>query len=324
VSGARRGHAIAFACGLAVAFTRLLSPDVALAYCRTSTCLDCKRDPATGCTKGGKPIAWPNACVSFSVNRNASTTIDLDGASRLMAEAFATWESARCGDEGKRPSIFVSQAFGPAQCGKPEFNPNGGNANLIVFRDETWPYGGAGHELAATQLTFDDEGRIYDADIEINATGPLALPAPDDGEADGGVAPDAGAPDAGDMIAYGIIAGEHDLLSIMTHEAGHFLGLDHSREENAIMLAELSPGQVRTQLTADDEAAICAAYPPDREVLACDPAPRGGFSSACDDTGLFGGCSVARPRQSSWVELLGLASIAAALQWRRARKRGRR
>jgi hypothetical protein len=147
---------------------------------------------------------------------------------------------------------------------------------------------------------------------------------PDAEDADGGVAPDAGAP-AEYMIAYGIIPGEHDLLSIMVHEAGHFLGLDHSREENAIMSAELSPGQVRTQLTADDEAAICAAYPPAREVPACDPTPRGGFSSTCDDdSGLFGSCSVRRPQRSSSVELLGLASLAAAFQLRRARKRGRR
>lgn len=245
------------------------------------------------------------------MNRAAADELDLEGATALMAEAFAIWESARCGSDGEPPSIQVSNTFGSAQCGRAQYNPSGGNANLIVFREDSWPYESAGHELAATSLTFDDDGVIYDADIEINATGPLGLPMTD------GVRTDA-------LTAFGVIPDQHDLLSVMIHEAGHFLGLDHSREENAIMLAELSAGQVRTQLTADDEAAICEAYPPDRDAPACDPAPRGGFSSSCDDTPLLGGCSVGRQGQGSWVELVWLASIAGALQLRRARKRGER
>src|SRR6202008_2633994 len=190
------------------------APDAAQAFCRTSTCPECPRDPRTGCTLGGTPIAWPNACLSFSVNHAASTAIDFDSATALMGEAFATWESARCGADAAPPSIRISPAFGPAQCAHPEYKPEAGNANLIVFRDRSWPYKGNGHELAATSLTFDDDGEIYDADVEINATGPLSLPLSEGVQAQ-------------ELRLFGIIPDQHDLLSIMTHEAGHFLGLDH-------------------------------------------------------------------------------------------------
>ena len=64
------------ACRIALA---LAWPATATAYCRTSTCTDCPRDPPTGCTIGGKPIAWRNSCVSFSMNRAASEELDLEG-----------------------------------------------------------------------------------------------------------------------------------------------------------------------------------------------------------------------------------------------------
>jgi Matrixin len=302
--------------GIVLALGASLWPDAALAFCRTSTCTECPRDAATGCVVGGKPIAWPDACLSFSMNHAASEAIDLDGATALMLEAFATWEGARCGSENAPPSIRISYTFGPARCARPEYNPHGGNANLIVFRDDAWPYTSKSNQLAATSLTFDDDGVIYDADVEINATGMLSLPMSEEVQAFG-IFP-------GDR-AFGIIPDEqHDLLSIMIHEAGHFLGLDHSREENSVMLAELGPSEVRTQLTADDIAAICAVYPPDRAAPACDPAPRGGFASACDSTPLRGGCSIQLQARTGGVEPALLAWLGSLLYFRRLRRRSHR
>jgi hypothetical protein len=233
------------------------------------------------------------------MDESASDLIDLELATALMREAFATWESARCGDAGEHPSISLSDAFGPAMCGTAQYNARGGNANLITFRDDSWPYAEAGHELAATWLTLDAQGVIYDADIEINSTEPLAVPVTDAG------------------LALGVIVGQHDLPSIMLHEAGHFLGLDHSRSESAVMQAELSPGEMRTTLSADDEAAICAVYPPTATEQACDYAPRGGFSAECAAVPT-GGCSaqpLARPT-GPWA----IAFFGAALLWLRPRR----
>lgn len=302
--------------GTALALGASVWPGAALAFCRTSTCTDCPRDPATGCVRGGTPIAWPDACLSFSMNHAASAAIDLDGATALMLEAFATWERARCDSADSPPSFRISHAFGPARCARPEYNPLGGNANLIVFREDAWPYTSKNYELAATSLTVHDDGSIYDADVEINATRSLALPMSEEVQAFR-IFP-------GDR-AFGIIPDEqHDLLSIMIHEAGHFLGLDHSREENSVMQAELAPSEVRTQLTADDVAAICAVYPPDRAAPACDPTPHGGFASACDSTPLRGGCSLQPQRRARPVEPALLASLVSLLHFRRLRRRSER
>jgi hypothetical protein len=307
-------HALLF--GITLALGASVWPSAARAFCRTSTCTDCPRDPATGCVVGGTPIAWPDACLSFSMNHAASAQIDVEGATALMIEAFATWEGARCGSDDAPPSVRISHAFGPARCAQPEYNPHGGNANLIVFRDDAWPYTSKNYELAATTLTVHDDGSIYDADVEINATRPLTLPLPEGVQAFG-IFP-------GDR-AFGIIPDEqHDLLSIMIHEAGHFLGLDHSREENSVMQAELTPREVRTQLTADDVAAICAVYPPDRGAPACDPTPHGGFASACDSTPLRGGCSLQPQARAHRVEPALLASLVSLLHFRRLRRRSNR
>ena len=272
------------------------------AYCRTSTCSSsCARDPDTGCSMGGTPIAWPNACVSFSLQEAASSAIDLEHATALMREAFAIWESARCGDAGEKPSVSVSDAFGPAVCATAQYNTRSGNANLVLFRDDDWPYSGVGRELAATWLTVDGQGVILDADIEINATSPLSVPT-----------------DAG--LSLGVIVDQHDLLSIMVHEAGHFLGLDHSREDGSVMQAELFAAEVRTQLSADDEAAISAVYPPERDAAACDYTPHGGFAPECAPNAASSGCSVELPGRSGGGALAGAALVSCIWLARRRRR----
>lgn len=271
------------------------------AYCRTSTCSSCARDAQTGCSVGGTPIAWPNACVSFSMQEAASSTIELERATALMREAFATWENARCGEAGDKPSIRISDAFGPALCTAAQYNTHAGNANVVLFRDDDWPYSGVGRELAATWVTVDGAGAILDADIEINATSPLSVP-------------------TAEGLSLGVIVDQHDLLSIMVHEAGHFLGLDHSREEGSVMQAELSAAEVRTQLSADDEAAICEAYPPERDAAVCDYTPHGGFAPECAASAATSGCSVELPVRSRSGTLTA-AALAASLWILRRRRR---
>jgi hypothetical protein len=49
-----------------------------------------------------------------------------------------------------------------------------------------------------------------------------------------------------------------DLESVLLHELGHALGLDHSRNQEAVMRAGIKPGLTRRVLHADDVAGICA------------------------------------------------------------------
>lgn len=289
-----------FAVSVACALPFALLPSEARAYCRTSTCKECPRDEETGCTLGGTPISWPDACVSYSLNERAASSVDLETAIALAEEAFNTWQSARCPPDGAPPSIHLAHSFGPAMCEEVEYNASSGNANIIVFRERKWPYDSEGLGLASTSLTATDEGDIVDADIEINATLPLLV---------------------GERRTKGIVPGAHDLLSILTHESGHFLGLDHSRVPEAVMAVSLAAGEVRVVLSDDDVAAICEAYPPERKLSACNDAPRGGFATTCSLPARSpSGCSVAGFPSTSGSYALGLLGIGLLTAARRRRR----
>jgi hypothetical protein len=54
--------------------------------------------------------------------------------------------------------------------------------------------------------------------------------------------------------------GPVDLKSILKHEMGHLLGMDHSADEDSLMYASLRYGQVRRELTAKDTRNLKCEY----------------------------------------------------------------
>src|SRR5262249_21192786 len=142
------------------------------------------------------------------------------------------------------------------------------------FRDDAWPHqGDTFNTLGLTRLKFDiGTGEIFDADMEINSA-------------------------EHDLVLEGTPGPNQFLLaSVLTHEAGHFLGLAHSQDPNAIMYPTYHPDS--SQLSQDDIDGICAIYPPDGtrprdtgpvvQQDACDAQPRHGFASACNSPGAGG------------------------------------
>lgn len=219
-----------------------------------------------GCPTRGEPLFWPDACVTYAVQRRGSALREVDAfeTDQVMRRAFTTWLGTEC-PTGGQPSLGVVP-LGGASCDKVEFNPpdmgRGGapNANLVIFRDDVWPYPDERFVIARTSLTFDvNTGAIFDADIEINSLQ--------------------------NDLSTDDVAIENDLQAVLTHEVGHFLGLDHTTAENATMRAnyDLSTLAART-LSSDDRAGICAIYSPlvDAEpACPADTRPRHGFSREC-------------------------------------------
>lgn len=272
----------------------------ASAFCRSRTCGDRCTNDQNECPIEGEPLIWPGSCLSYTVQRDGSTSISHAELSEAADAAFRAWQNATCFSIAAPPSIAVSNLFGVTSCDRVEFNSRQANANIIVIRDE-WE--GSPNALGLTTVSINrDTGAIYDVDMEINGTQPLSV---------GPVVPD-----------------RYDLESIITHEAGHFLGLAHSNVEcpnGATMCPSYQAGvdTFRT-LHDDDVAAICAVYPPDRNPPPCDPKPHRGFSPECGMDPMTGGaCSVAISGRSSsrWMTALVLGFSLGVRRLCRARRR---
>lgn len=285
---------------LALGLVSLFAPR-ASAYCRTASCeagVGARCEPARP-SDCGVELYWPTSCVGYALQRDASSELDLETTRALVAQAFASWSAASC-EEGGGPSVSAVD-LGDVTCDRAEYDPDAENANVIMFRDSAWPHDPGA--LALTTVTFAlDSGKIRDADMELNS--------------------------AGATFTTGDEGVKVDALSILTHEAGHFLGLSHAPTVQATMFEEYQPSSTSIRsLEADDVAGICAIYPPDARQV-CDPLPRNGLGDACapeggggegggggagDDGEADGSGCAARPgaagAQASLAALLGLAAL---------------
>lgn len=288
----------------------------AFAFCQTTTCLpsvSCVDDPEqccildrNGCDTNGLVVTWQSECASYAITQGGSPQRGISSAqlSEAVDRAFQRWTSVNCGLSS--PSIRFEN-FGAAECAAVEVNSihGGPNANLWMFRDETWPHtepSGSGSSvnsaaLALTTVTFNwMTSEMLDADVEINSA-----------EAQ-------------------FTTGDHnifiDLDAIVTHEAGHFLGLDHTNDTTATMAPGYVPHTVdQRTLALDDERGVCASYPKNRETTSVSCDPYGTFSPECGG----GGCSVVeggvgtRGAASGSLMAFGMALLGLGALARRAR-----
>jgi hypothetical protein len=298
--------------GCFAALALLVAGDVD-AYCRTSTC-DNKVKGARCVPEGtrqevepppdcGTPLYWNRPCFGFAVDERGSRQIGATDARAALMAAFAAWEAADCGGAG--PSIAVED-LGEVACDAVEYNPEAGNVNVLVFRDDEWPHEGSFNTLALTTVSFEvGSGEIFDADIEVNS--------------------------ASRTLTVTQTTTDFDLISILTHEAGHALGLAHSDAvdamgEEATMTPVVSPGSTSFRsLTGDDIAGVCAAYAPaEAPAESCNPIPRHGFSPECRADQTHGDCAAAAGPGDARAALALLVAVAAMASWRRRTSAGGR
>jgi len=299
----------------------LSSAAPAQAYCRTVTeNLPASYNPvARGCYTQGLFLYWKNACVSFSINQNGSANVPYATAQTIIDQAFARWTNATCAGSGAPPGIAASD-YGASACDQVRYNKDTANQNLIVFRDTTWPYSDPNNTLGLTTVTFDaTTGEIFDADMELNATGKNL------------------------STTEQVPANGYDLASVVTHEAGHFFGLAHAQLQTATMYASYKPGTTALRtLSADDVAGICEIYPsattrivsrpPSTSTDAtittslaadtCDYDPRHGFTTICAPAASSsdGGCSTSPENVTARPTVLVVACAALGLVLLRRRR----
>jgi hypothetical protein len=256
------------------------------AFCRTTTSkAPSGWNPAvSGCWTQGVALAWHAGRVPYAVASGASKQVSLADATRVADLAFNTWNQAPClggtpgtqaYDDGPLPVPDGSEGdalAGWAYCS--ESNSCDPTAHdVIVFDDDAWPYNDPVNTLALTTVTYGvDDGAIEEAYTEVNSfQQQLTTEEP---------------PPEGSTA--------FDLQAILTHEAGHFLGLAHATDTSSIMYAYYKPGAV--DLTDDDLAAICTVYPP--------PAPKGG--GGCVSAGADAGAGTAAAAAGLSLAALGL------------------
>lgn len=263
---------------LAVLASAVFASSTASAFCRTTTCEPELESCATddrGCVTSGVHLRWTKLPIVYRVAARGSTAFDRDEARARIATAFDAWTKAICAG-GRRTSLTVVEGDAMAE-DKPLGQKRGAEPFGIFFRDDTWPYASATTTLAITNQEYGKEsGRIIYSDIEINTRKtPLTI---------------------------------FDL--VVVHEAGHYLGLAHSRVPGSIMTAEYDNASLRVP-NEDDLSGICELFPPD------------GLPEDDD-----GGCRVASADfqtevEPPWFPLAIMALLPAVLRRHRTRARQR-
>ncbi|RYE88373.1 MAG: matrixin family metalloprotease [Myxococcales bacterium] len=282
----------------------------ARAFCRSTTCRGdrCERDEngcpvvrATTTDPESEPLSlplyWPTSCVGFALQKDLTSKLDPIKVREAITASFEAWATATCAD-GNPPSLSFVQSNDTLCMAPPYYDDKGPNINVILFRDDDFPYRDEDNTLGKTTVTYDkNTGAILDADIEINS--------------------------AFNEVTVSDKRIVYDLRSIMTHELGHFIGIAHTRVPGATMLFEYATGDTEFRtLEPDDIDAVCTIYPPDR-TAACTREPHGGLD-LCEPAAADEGCSAGPgPRGPIRGGAAAALALALAVGARHARRRAR-
>jgi MYXO-CTERM domain-containing protein len=279
-----RSFCWAIAFGLAMSAS--VAPNDASAYCQMTTGGGAQVGEQA-CVEIGEPLVWTNPCLSYAVDGRGSVWMDLSEIEDSVNAAFETWETAEC-PGGSTPNLVFKPSMQPSTCKRAEFN-SVGNVNTIAFLDpwedpcrdpDDLPYDP--RAFAVTIVWHNTTtGEILDVDMMVN----------DQRFVPGGRA---GGP-YDDCPETGCDGNDADLRGIVTHEAGHFIGIGHCNPDNiddpddpcvvATMFASADRNAVdKRSLAPDDIDAVCYIYPPGNLNETCTAIPFGGLQLNCETT----------------------------------------
>ncbi|HXI56020.1 MAG TPA: hypothetical protein VNO55_08170 [Polyangia bacterium] len=264
---------------------------------------------------------WPTTCVPITAYAENFQELPYNETMNAIRAAARTWSHAALSCTYLDLEILTGTGVPP--------NAANDARNILVFRTDRWckwsdPPEDCSYDpsaLAITSVFAKGDGHIIDADIEVNAS-------------------------MGNILWMNAdvsrVPGKHDLQNALTHEMGHFIGLDHTcykpaanKERpldnmgNLVPDCDLAPPEVQAttmfdsttagetskrMLSSDDQNAVCETYPPALDPGIC-------ALSKPDDSY---GCTT-RPGKSSAADLAATASfLAAAVAISRRRSSARR
>lgn len=179
-------------------------------------------------TEQGRPFRWETSCEEITVYVNGFQQMTAHEVAKSVAAAAHAWSGdvVLCGGGASdRPYLEIVPTMATLQpgAGAPPPKAMYDAHNSLIFRTDVWGMSGnpdkpyAPQALAITSVFAKPDGHIVDADIEINATDPGTSGGPTWANLDPGATPD---------IGHGLSV--NDLQNTLTHEFGHFVGLDHS------------------------------------------------------------------------------------------------
>ena len=209
---------------------------------------------------GGRWSLPEGASIQYTVNQRLST--DLADAVCLegIQVGFDTWTSVGCSHMAwQYGGRTTNTAWGSAD-----------GENVVSWRESNWDDSSVA--LGVTSTIFDGfSGLLQDTDLKFN-----------------GVHHRWGYP----SVSFN----ESDVAGVSVHEAGHAIGLDHSRVPGATMWPSTGPGDTSARTLSDDDIdGVCNLYPSDGErpqavvdapvagPMAA-PVPGAGFNEACGNT----------------------------------------
>lgn len=269
------GRASTSAFVLAGVLLGLCWPSRSEAYCRTRACDSnrrvCPRD-SHGCVTVEELVYWPGGEAEIWVDPSGSPLWNLsaEDTQAALKNAIEHWTSVTCPD-GRPLDLTVSlNGILPAAPSEED--------NVLRFVDEDSPY--PADVIAMTLIQFLG-AELQQGDIELNSEHHQIVLSPES-------------------------ANDADLEAVLTHEFGHFLGLDHSDVPGATMQPEaMGFGSIDLRsLEPDDVEGICAIY---GQGLLPEEGPEPTPAASSDS-----GCSVTPGKEhatTGWPWLLLLSSL---------------
>ncbi len=250
----------------------------------------------------GVCIWWPSRARSFQIDSQGTPDAPQADVFNAIRLSFQTWGAVSCSD-----LTFSEEPLSTdPRLRVVGYTSGGTNHNLVLFRtqacrdvvptnDPCRSSGGCGNAydcwddvhgdaVIATTTTTSNKfsGEIFDSDIELN-----------DAPAANGTKFTFTAVDGlpcTTPLQTGCV--RIDVQNTVTHEAGHYLGLDHSTDPDATMYASAPSGETsKRDLATDDINGICAIYPRGAPTATCGSAgdnltqPSGGCGCSHGQTG---------------------------------------